>query len=314
MGQARTVPTPPAPKRPAKPKGKAKGKGAPAKQKQQVSTKLVARTIGKSVFDPTNTMIPPVLISQLGVFPIQNTYRSEVFQSAGTQYFVMVSAIPGRGTSAVFGFYNPVATTVIPLTQFQPWTFPLLALTGHSGGPTASRCTKVGVRITNATPNLTCGGRVYVSNLNQRVKFPGDPATMTGVNWSDMMATIRSLPEPMTMPETWKSFSEKRKDKPIYCRVVDEVKYQDYNFHNGPCPDAIDFFDHVGTWTTAVEEPRPMSTVIISWTAATTAANLQDLTFNVDAQYLTRWPIDSVPGQNARDVSGSPPADVNATR
>lgn len=317
MGQVRTVPTPPAPSR-AKPKqkGRTKAKGAPAQTGPQprASGKSTVAKVGKTVFDPSNSYIPPVLISQLGVFPIRSTRREEVFQAVGVQYVLFVTAIPGRGTNAVFGFFNPVATTVIPLAQFTPWTMPLLALTGHNGGPTASRCTKAGVRVTNATPNLYMGGRVYVSNLNQRLKFPGDPATMTGVDWNNVMSTVRSLPEPMTTPETWKSFGEKRKDKPIYCHVVDEVKYQDFTYHNGASPDALDFFDHIGTWSTAVEEPRPMSTVILSWSASTTSANLQDLVMNIDAQYLTRWPIDSVPGQNARDVVGSPAADVNASR
>lgn len=270
---------------------------------------------GRAVFDPTNMSIPPVLITQLGVFPIRGTVRYEASQVVGYGYFIMVTSIPGRGTNAVFGTYNPVGTTVLPSSAYQVFTMPLLTLTGHSGGPTASRCTKAGVRITNSTPALYQGGRVYISNLNQRLKFAMDPANMTGTDWAALMNTVRGLPEPMTVPETWKSFGENiRKDRSIYSRVVDEVKYQDYSFHNGPSPDGFDFFDHVGTWSTAAEEPRPMSTVLISWNSSTTATNLQDLTFNVDAQYLTRWPIDTVPGQHGKDVPGAPHGEVNGTR
>lgn len=272
----------------------------------------------RSAFDPTNKVVPPMLVPQLGVFPIQGTIRKEPIQAATVSYFLIVSSIPGRSTVAMYGSYPAGGGATIPYTAtpFELWSLPLLAATAAFGGATSSRVTKAGVRVTNATANLYQGGRLYVSHLDQRMRFPADPSTMTASQWVSTFDTIRSLPEPMTRPHSWKDYANRSslEDKSQYIHVVDEVKYADYNIHNGPCPDGLDFFDHVAVWNGSEELSRPMSTLVFSWTAPSTSLHVQDLTFNVDAQYLTRWPVDTVPGQSAITLAAAPQAVVSGTR
>lgn len=316
MGQVRQVATPQMPRRRravAAPKSAGKGR----KQAKQPRVPRAA-LLSMVAFNPKNKMIPPILVPQLGVFPIQGTIRKEPVQAINTSYFLIATSIPGRGTVACFGSYNTAGGVAIPYvaTPFEIWSMPLLTLSGHAGGATSSRCTKVGIRVSNASANLYLGGRVYISNLDQRIRFPADPAAMTATQWVTTFENIRGLPEPMTIPATWKSFGEKseNEDKSFYSRVVDEVKYSDFAYHDGISPDATDFFDHIATWTTGAEESRPMSSVVFSWSAPSNATFLQDLTINVDAQFLTRWPIDTVAGQHAITVAAAPQKVVSESR
>lgn len=316
MGQARTVVTPPAPRR-AQPKAAPKKKAMA--QKATKKPPVLRTGMGlKAVFNPTNKVVPPLLVPQLGVFPIQGTIRKEPVQALLTSYFLILSAVPGRSTVAVYGSYPSGGGASIPYTAtpFEIWSLPLLALSGHQGGATSSRMTKAGVRVTNASANLYLGGRLYVSHLDQRMKFPADPSLMTASQWVSTFDTVRSLPEPMTKPHSWKDYGSRSalEDKSQYIHVVDEVKYAEYSVHSGPCPAPLDFFDHVGVWDTSADQQRPMSTIVFSWTAPPATTFLQDLTFNVDAQFLTRWPVDTVPGQSAITVAAAPQKVVTDTR
>lgn len=325
MGQARAafVAIPP-------PVVRARAKAAPEKKKKEKGRKPktngpTARTASnmssmglKKVFNPSNKVVPPMLVPQLGVFPIQGTVRQEIVQAVSTAYFIILSSIPGRSTFAMFGSYPAAGGASVPYTAtpFQLWSLPLLASTAAFGGATSSRMTKAGLRITNATPNLNLGGRMYMSHLDQRMRFPADPSLMTASQWVTTFETIRGLPAPMTKPYSWKDFAERTslEDKSQYVHVVDEVKYADYNLHGGPCPDGLDFFDHVSVWNGSSELSRPMSTLVLSWTTAAVTAQIQDLTINADAQYLTRWPVDTVPGQSAITVAAATQAVVTGTR
>lgn len=317
MGQKRTVVIPSQSTR-AQPKAapKKKPKG-PAQTKRPALPTMSSMGL-KSVFNPTNKVIPPMLVPQLGVFPIQGTVRQEIVQAVSMSYFIMISSIPGRSTFAMYGSYPAAGGASVPYTAtpFSLWSLPLLATTAAFGGATSSRLTKAGVRITNATPNLNLGGRAYVSHLDQRVRFVADPSLMTATQWVSTFETIRGLPAPMTKPHSWKDYAERTalEDKSQFIHVVDEVKYSDYHLHNGPCPDGLDFFDHVAVWNGSTELSRPMSTLIISWTTGPVTAQIQDLTINVDAQYLTRWPVDTVPGQSAITLAAAPQHIVTGTR
>lgn len=316
MGQLRTVPTPQPPRRAqpkAAPKKKANGMKKPKKAPPNMSVMGL-----KAVFNPTNKSVPPMLVPQLGVFPIQGTIRVEPVQALATSYFIILSSIPGRSTVAMYGTYPTAGGVTIPytVTPFSLWSLPLLASTAGFGGATSSRMTKAGIRVVNATPNLYAGGRLYVSHLDQRIKFPADPSTMTGAQWVSTFETLRGLPDPLTKPHSWKDYASRSglEDKSQYIHVVDEVKYGDYNVHNGPCPDGMDFFDHVAVWNGSEELSRPMSTIVFSWSAPSASTQLQDLTINVDAQFLTRWPVDTVPGQSAITVAAATQQIVSGTR
>lgn len=316
MGQLRAVTTPLAPRK-AQPKAAPKQK---AKGTKKAKGRPVALATGglKVAFDPTNKVVPPLLVPQLGVFPIQGTIRKEPIQAVNTAYFLIVSAIPGRSTVGLYGSYPVAGGATIPYTAtpFELWSLPLLASPASVAGATSSRVTKAGVRAVNATPNLYQGTRLYVSHLDQRMRFPADPSTMTASQWVSTFDVLRALPEPMTRPHSWSDYgpSGKLEDKSQYVHVVDEVKYADYAVHLGPCPDGLDFFDHVAVWNGSTEEPRPMSTIVFSWSGTGSANFLQDLTFYVDAQFVTRWPVDTVPGQSAITLAAAPQSVVSATR
>lgn len=268
-----------------------------------------------AAMNPVSRAVPPHLVPMLGVFPMNGTLRLEPTTAAAKNYFVIATAIPGSGTVGMMAEYNP-PPSVSTLANIQFFTLPLLTKAATDGGPTASRVTKVGIRVINATAPLYAGGRVYVSNLAQRLTLPAAPSVMTSVQWDTTFQAIRGLPAAQTLSTSWSDFMPggRLREKSFFAQVVDDPKYNDFNVHAAPLTGVDAFFEHIARWGTSEMDPRPMSTVVFSWTTPATGTFVQDLTFHLDAQHITRWPIDTVPGQNSVDVKASDPKAVSRAR
>lgn len=268
-----------------------------------------------SAMNPVSRAVPPHLVPMLGVFPMNSTLRLEPITAAAKNYFVIATAIPGCGTVGVMAQYDPPpATTTLANIQF--FTMPLLVKPATDGGATASRVTKVGIRVINATAPLYASGRVYVSNLAQRLTLPAAPSAMNSTQWDTTFQAIRGLPAAQTLSTSWSDFMPggRLREKSFFAQVVDDPKYNDFSVHTGPITGIDAFFEHIARWGTSELDPRPMSTIIFSWTTPATGTFVQDLTFHFDAQHITRWPIDTVPGQNAKDIKASDPKAVARSR
>lgn len=272
---------------------------------------------GMGVFNPLNPIVPPTLYGDKGVFKMAGTARTALEQTASKNYLLMCAALPGSGTIGCY--IRWAGMSAVAAEVFTAFTVPLLASNATSGGPTSSRVTKIGLRCTNATTNMYLGGQLCYSQIAQRLKLPAAPSVMTGAQWDAVMTTLRGLPQSgptRTVPLTWSEFGQggRRNNKPFTAVVSDEVKYAEYINHSGTVASIDDYFNNVAVWPGSVEEPRPMSTLVFTWSTPSDALRLQDLVFNFDAQFLTRWPLDTVPGVSAKDEPGSSSTEVERSR
>lgn len=264
----------------------------------------------RRAYDPTCPIIPPSLYAHHGVFIVNSTARLDLAAVVNKVHMLICTAIPGFGTVGLHMVWNVSPSTALATAAH--FTIPQLKDPATSTGPSSSRCTKVGMRIVNAAPRLHQSGKVYVTHLTQRMRLPASPAAMTSDEWNTYVATLRGMPERYTKPYNWADFasSGKMEDKPIYCRVVDVPKYNDFSTHQGTESSITGFLDNCAVWPGSTETPHPMSLAIVTWDAPSVADRLPDLTCSMDAQFMTRWPVDSVPGIAQFDVGASPPEHV----
>lgn len=246
------------------------------------------------------------------MFPVNQTIRTDHDTVVGYRTAFFVSGWGGSATLA----YRVSSSVGANLVEKDSFSVPLLSSAAASGGPTSSKISKVGFRVTNATPMQTRGGRCYVCRLDQRVKFPAAPNNLTAVQWNSVFTTLIGLPDSMCRPLDLADFgsSATRGGRPIYSIVDDEVDYASFESHYGTNGVLDDWFSHIGIWTASSELIRPMSCLVFIVEPPSTAANAQNLTLNFDGQWLTRWPIDTIPGQSAGTVPASPHSIVDAAR
>lgn len=297
-----------------KTKPKPKSKSA---NKQELIKNLLVRVAAKkkqngnnnryiSYYDPTVVAIPPSLYSHHGVFIVNGTARRDLITAINLSHMLICTAIPGYGTCGIYMTWSTGAATTATATYF---TIPQLAASYTTSGPSSTRYTKVGCRIVNGSASLYQSGKVYVTNISQRLRLPAAPSSLTGSQWDSIVVGLRGMPERFTKPYSWADFGNKGKmeNKSIYCHVVDAPKYNDFAVHLGQNTVMDEFFDNISIWPSSAEAPHPMSIAIVHWDTPSSATFLQDLTASVDAQIMSRWPIDSIPGQAQVDHPASKP-------
>jgi len=275
-----------------------------------------ARRASPNVFDPTKTVIPPTLHGEVGVVPMNLTRRHVINQEVGKAYLMCCTAQPGYGMCGVLASWTPGAVTT---ASFDYFNLPVVAFSPDNGGPTSSRFTKCGLRITCATAQLYRGGPVYVSHIPARLKFPAASSVMTGLQWDDVASTLLSYPEAgptRTTIHEWSQFGSRgaMADRPIICRVSDEAIYQRFLPHRGGITTADNFFDNLAFWVGASTDTRAMTSRFVYWRAPSAQDRLQEIIINTDAQLLTRWPLDTAAGYLSKDLTPAPPAEVSKTR
>lgn len=272
--------------------------------------------VSSNVFDPTKATIPPTLHGEVGVVPMNLTRRHVVTQEVGKAYMMCCSAQPGYGMCGVLVSWTPGGTSV---AAFDYFNLPVVAFAPDAGGPTSSRFTKCGLRITCATAQLYRGGPVYVSHIPARLKFPAAASAMSGLQWDDVASTLLSYPEAgptRTTIHEWSQFGSRgaMADRPIVCRVSDEAIYQRFLPHRGGITTADNFFDNIAMWGGGSLDTRAMTSRFVYWKAPAAEDRLQEIIINTDAQLLTRWPLDTAAGYLSKDISPAPPAEVGKSR
>jgi len=260
------------------------------------------------VFDASNMSVPPVLVPFGKYYPLTGLSRVDITPTGIASYLMFLSCIPGTGTIGFNIVYQGlVVPAVVPVSG--GINLPLLSLNASSGGPTSVKASKVSVEIENTTALLNVQGRVYVCNLHQRLNLGAAPSTLTAVQWAGVADTIKSFPD--TQVYTASHFLERKK---FMCSVVDDPDYNNFDAHRGNIV-LDEWFSHTAVWTGSTERTRPMSTICLVFDtvgASVTAGN--DYNVTCRAQHLTRWPLNTVPGQNMATSTAATAAAVNASR
>lgn len=265
---------------------------------------------GPSSFDPVNTSIPPMLIPFGRYFPLQGLNRVDLSATGLTTNMIFLSCIPGTATIGIRVSFQGTTLPAVP-PSITGINMPLLFASAEAGGPSSVKASKAGLEIENTTALLSVAGRVYVTNLHQRLNLGVvSPGGMTAAAWLGVADTIKAFPE--TEVFTGSHFLERKK---FQCRVVDEPDYANFDAHRGPVSTDT-WFQHVAIYgATAVERSRPMSTIVVIFdTVGSDPLAGNDYTVTCRAQHLTRWPLNTVPGQHMRESQAAPAAEVNSSR
>jgi hypothetical protein len=173
------------------------------------------------------------------------------------------------------------------------YALPLLSKTPELGGPTSARPMKAGVTLINTTASLNRGGVVYVLNTDQRVLVPTTMESLNDSQATNFFDTIRGHPD--TVAYSADHFSEA---KEFHCHVVDNTSYESFEAFLGA--GSSNFFqNHLLSVPGNTKSARPMSTLFIIFDATNFA---QDYMASARASFYTRWPLDTLGGQVAREI------------
>lgn len=320
-------------KRKRKRKRRKGGAGGPER-----STALAVTKYGASIrhaFDPAHLTVPPSLTPLRQVFPVSSSARLELDTLVGLRTVVFVSAWGGQVNPCMIVTFNTTAVNSI-----QTVNFPVLSSRAGLGGASSSKICKVGFRLTNTSSTMYRGGRFFLARLDQRIRLPAGAGAMSGAQWDSVVDTLKALPDRMLTPFDAASFASGGHmcNASMYCGVDDEVDYALFENHEGaylnvngnPARTTIatdvndrllaasvtDWFEHVsiGGTGTPVEKTRPMSTLVLIMEPPPDTNFKQNLNFEFAGQYLTRWPIDTIPGQQSRTLSASSHEEVTKSR
>jgi hypothetical protein len=173
------------------------------------------------------------------------------------------------------------------------FALPLLTKGPEFGGPTSARPMKAGITLVNTTANLNRGGVVYVLNTDQRVLVPTDLEDLNDVQTEGLFETIRSHPD--TVAYSADHFSEA---KEFHCHVVGINSYEAFNAFLGS-GGSKSFQKHLLSVSGGAKAPRPMSTIFVIFDRTNFS---QDYMASVRASFYTRWPLDTLGGQVAREI------------
>lgn len=317
-------------------KGKGKGKGKGKKQAATGRSAADSKSSASHAFDPTTRSFPPATTPIRHMVPVNTNCVMDYKTSLTDASILFVSCWGGAANPCMLVSYNTSLVTGVRTASYS-----VLANRGTTTGPTSSKISKVGLIITNSTPRLKLGGRCFIAQIDQRVKFPVDnPQSMTGAQWANFASSLKDLPPSMRTTCDLAEFASggRHYQKAFHCHVDDEVDYAVFENHAGAylgtngsvasdtnaavAGDKLDitsitnWFNHVGVSGTGfpAELTRPMSTIAVVFETASTADVAQDLTFEFPAQYMTRYPLDTVLGQSAITLQASEPKAVNLSR
>jgi len=263
---------------------------------------------GHAIFDASTLGVPPSLVPFGKYFPISGLSRTDISPTGISSYIMFFSCVPGTASIGVnVIFQGLVVPAVVPATGVI--SVPLLSANASSGGASSVKSSKASVEIENTTALLNVQGRVYVANLQQRINLPAAPSTLTAAQWMAVANIVKSYPDTQVL--TASHFLERRK---FMCSVVDEPDYQNFDAHRGNIS-LDDFMSHIGVWTGSTERSRPMSTICLVFdTVGSSVTQGNDYNITARAQHLTRWPLDTVPGQHMVSSVATDAKEVNRTR
>lgn len=294
---------------------------------------------GAASFDPLLRSVPPSMVALRHVFPMNVLARMEYDTPLNHRTMIFVSGWGGTANSVMM--VSASFSGVYIQTAFAP----ILQYPAKDGGASSSKISKVGLRVANTTPQLYRGGRAFLAVVDQRLRLPALAGAMTGPQWMAVGDSIKTLPPHMCQPIDLVDFGSggSYHDRCIYAGVDDEVDYALFDSHRGAYvsttnldfargtaetpgvgvnnilrpDDVTDWFKHISLSAGAVpadELTRPMSTVVLVIEAPSMANYVQNLNIDFPMQVLTRWPLETVPGQQTITIEAADSMQVNLSR
>lgn len=163
------------------------------------------------------------------------------------------------------------------------------------------RAMKFSLSVVNCTNALKRGGRVTYINSSQRL--PGGAEFGSGT-----IAAIKSSPYRRRI-----TADDLVHPKQLIGYPIDTSEYQNFQPHSGP-ETPMEFLRHVtdedfGVGIISRLVQRPMSVIAYIFDHVT---DEQEYSFTIRAAYYTRWPLDSVPGMQMKNIPVAKAEVINA--
>lgn len=271
---------------------------APAAKRMVVKKKIVKNKVKHSsghlnLYDPRNPTPVPSVAYQGKAVPITVKAMS-TFQTSSELTVLCISNIGSTATlgvqwqlSAVGGV---VAATTLDAAQ--------LTSNATAGGPTSGRAMKIGWSLANTTPMLSVSGRVHVLTTDRRLDMPFIPSNIGEAGLVTLANTLREHPD--TRQYTGTDFVHAKHG---YAPPRDDIEYNNFEPWYG-LQTIDDFMRGVAVWTGEPFTQHRMFPMACTWIVidhTPTAANSYQLA--VRGSFYTRWPLDQVMSNMARDVS-----------
>jgi hypothetical protein len=309
-------------KPPAKPPGvkKLPPVSGPPRNQNKSTTKPKAK--GKSrpagrpgdVFNPMHPGVVPSLLSDGKSLPVKGLVRNELTLPpiAGGGFPLMLICTNNGVSGCTTAEVHIKPTPVISVSSIKT-----LDVDASNGGPTTGRAMKVSLGLSNSTQHMIRGGRIYVSNIDQRLSFPVAPSLMTEAQW--LALGVKLSEEPNTIAREGEEFGTNQHyvahpvNQTSYANFLNWKRYADYNSGVTSAHDPDGWFSHIAVWPAIVDtfRERPMSTIVFFFEVP---ASLQTYTATARATYFTRWPLNTISGQNMKNQPTADSASIVAAQ
>lgn len=218
--------------------------------------------------------------------------------ASGTGWVALfVASVPGYGTVGM-----RMDVVISPATVgFEALTPPLLALADDAGGPTSSKPMALWCELVNTTQRVGTGGRVYATQLDQRISLPASPSSMSVTQWVNVLSELFVHPRTKAysgadfiMPHAW------------HHHVVDHNAYDTFTEHLGATSSTDLWFQGLAVWPGSASQPRSFNTMVIvipPFTAAIGSAQVgNSWAFSAYSKWYLRYPVSTVPGQTMKNI------------
>jgi len=238
-----------------------------------------------------NTLPVPVEVTVGKAFNLATVARNPWSQVTTEWTLWAVTNLGDTNTCALRGAFNGATSTVVSMNTVSSTL--ASSASGTASAPTTGRAMKATVTINNVTAQLSMGGRIFVLNSDQRMALAAAPASMTYANWRAVADAI------IEHPNT-KSFSgaDFKHGLSFSSHVVDYQQYLDFNNWRGAVG-YEQYLDSTGVWPGSTERAKPMSVV---WVVVERPADQQEYEFSFNGQWYTRWPLNTIPGQQQAHI------------
>lgn len=253
---------------------------------------------GGDLYNPFNPRAVPTLQSEGKAFSM-NGMAIRGGDTVSERTLIVVTNTGESGT--ILGAYKHTGAVMSTGVE----TIPTLTAGSNAGGPTSMRAMKCGVQIINRTKLLDQGGKVTVLNASQRLSIPAAPASLSATDFTELLNNICN--HPSAVPFNGQDFSHA---KTFVCHPLDSTDYHRYDVSAG-ADTANGFAAHWATWPGSTHFSRPMSTILIVFETIE-PSNKYDI--RAKGWFYTRWPLDTIMGQNMRPVPTQPQALVNKSK
>lgn len=297
-GAKKPAPAQKAPRRTPARAGRQAARPKPAKKKA-ARRKVTTRSHMGHIMSPIVPSLVPSLAFQGEAFPISGIVRLDLTVPDTDRVLIFVTNTGVSGTIMQRLQWNSSAGGATAIDAKQVYTIPTLTAGDTAGGPTSMRAMKCGLSVTCRTPMLERGGLVYVLNTSQRLRavaLPDADGATPGLNRGQADGFFNGIvAHPHTRALDWSDFGKPRH---MYGHVVDDPRYNDFDENKGTITNN-NFFQHIALGGNSVPLDRPMSTIII---AIDRPSKQQTALFTAMASFYSRWPLDTVAGQNQRKI------------